>query len=78
VAVDQPLPTNPDAVGVVTDPNQLAVFDGLTSSTFMQLYLDQFFTPEIGAQVNEQTALLFGDATSPEEAVAAITATAGG
>jgi raffinose/stachyose/melibiose transport system substrate-binding protein len=78
VAVNQPLPTNPEAAGVIEDPNQLAVFDGLTNSTFMQLYLDQFFSPEIGAQVNDQTALLFGAAATPEEAAAAITATAAG
>ena len=37
----------------------LAVLDGLNDSTFLQLYLDQFFTPEVGGQVNDQTALLF-------------------
>ena len=28
----------------------------------MQLFLDQFFTAEVGAQVNDQTALLFAGA----------------
>ena len=78
ISVDQPLPANREAVDVVTDPNQLAVFEGLSESTFLQQYLDQFFTPEVGAQINEQTALLFADATTPEDAAAAITATAGG
>ena len=58
--------------------SQQAVFAGLSESTFLQQYLDQFFTPEVGAQVNEQTAMLFAAATSPEDAAAAITATAGG
>jgi raffinose/stachyose/melibiose transport system substrate-binding protein len=78
ISVDQPLPSNRNAVDVVTDPNQQAVFEGLSELTFLQQYLDQFFTPEVGGQVNEQTALMFGDATTPEDAAAAITATAGG
>jgi raffinose/stachyose/melibiose transport system substrate-binding protein len=78
ISPDQPLPANRNAVDVVTDPNQLAVFDGLSKSTFIQQYLDQFFTPEVGAMVNEQTALLFAGETSPQDAAAAITATAGG
>lgn len=72
------LPVNPDAVDAVTDPNMLAVLDGLNNATFVQLYLDQYFTAEVGAQVNDQTALLFAGATTPEDAAAAITATAGG
>jgi raffinose/stachyose/melibiose transport system substrate-binding protein len=78
IAVDQPLPANREAADVVTDPNQLAVFAGLSESTFLQQYLDQFFTPEVGAMVNEQTALLFAGETTPQDAAAAITATAGG
>jgi raffinose/stachyose/melibiose transport system substrate-binding protein len=78
ISIDQPLPSNRNAADVVTDPNQQAVFEGLSNSTFLQQYLDQFFTPEVGGMVNEQTALLFGDATNPEDAAAAITATAGG
>src|SRR5690606_8733144 len=78
ISSDQPLPANRQAADAVTDPNQLAVFDGLAASTFLQQYLDQFFTPEVGGMVNDQTALLFGAATTPEDAAAAITATAGG
>jgi hypothetical protein len=55
-----------------------AVLDGLANAGFMQLYLDQFFTAEVGGQVNDQTALLFAGETTPEDAAAAITATAGG
>jgi raffinose/stachyose/melibiose transport system substrate-binding protein len=72
------LPANLAAQGAVTDVNMKAVLDGLNSATFMQLYLDQFLTPEIAGQVGDQTALLFGDATSPADAAAAITATATG
>jgi raffinose/stachyose/melibiose transport system substrate-binding protein len=72
------LPVNPDAVDAVTDPNMQLVLEGVNSATYMQLFLDQFFTAEVGGQVNDQTALLFGGATTPEDAAAAITATAGG
>lgn len=72
------LPVNPAAAGSVADENMQAVLAGLNAAPFLQLYLDQFFTAEIGGQVNDQTALLFAGATSPEAAAAAITATAGG
>ena len=72
------LPVNPDANDAVTDPNMKAVLDGLNAAPFVQLYLDQYFTSEIGGQVNDQAALLFAGATTPEDAAAAITATAGG
>ena len=62
----------------MTDPNMQAVLDGLNNATFVQLFLDQFFTAEVGSQINDQTALLFAGETSPEDAAAAITATAGG
>ena len=55
-----------------------AVLEGLNNATFIQLFLDQFFTAEVGSQVNDQTALLFAGKTSPQDAADAITATAGG
>jgi raffinose/stachyose/melibiose transport system substrate-binding protein len=67
------LPVNPAAVDAVTDPNMQAVLSGLNSAKFMQLYLDQFFTAEVGAAVNDQTALLFAGQTTPEKAATAIT-----
>lgn len=77
-AANSGLPVNPDAVDAVTDPNMQAVLDGLNDATFIQLYLDQFFTAEVGSQINDQAALLFAGQTTPEDAAAAITATAGG
>jgi raffinose/stachyose/melibiose transport system substrate-binding protein len=77
-ATNTGLPVNPAATDAVTDPNQLAVLEGLNNATFVQLYLDQFFTAEVGSQVNDQAALLFAGETSPEDAAAAITETAGG
>ena len=78
------IPANIEATAVITEtpaadgPVMQTVLDELTNSTFMQLFLDQFFTAEVGAQVNDQTALLFAGETTPEDAAAAITATAGG
>lgn len=72
------LPVNISALDAVEDPNMVMVLEGVNNSTFMQLYLDRFFTPEVGAEVNEQTALLFAGQTTPEEAAAALTAVAGG
>ena len=72
------LPVNPAAKDAVSDPNMVAVLDGLNAATFIQLYLDQYFTAEVGGQINDQTALLFAGKTSPEDAAAAITATAKG
>jgi raffinose/stachyose/melibiose transport system substrate-binding protein len=75
-AKDSGLPVNLAAGDAITDPNMTSVLEGLNSSTFMQLYLDQFFTAEVGAAVNDQTALLFAGQTSPADAAAAITAVA--
>ena len=78
------IPANIEATAVITEtpaadgPVMQTVLDSLTGATFMQLFLDQFFTAEVGAQVNDQTALLFAGETTPEDAAAAITATAGG
>lgn len=77
-ATNSGLPVNKEAVDAVTDPNMQMVLDGVNNSTFMQLYLDQFFTAEVGGAVNDQTALLFAGQTTPEDAAAAITAVAGG
>ena len=72
------LPVNLEAVDAVEDPNMLAVLEGVNNATFMQLYLDQFFTLEVGAVVNDQSQLLFAGEVTPEEAAAAITEVAGG
>ena len=77
-AADSGLPANIAATSAVTDPNMQTVLAALKDATFVQLFLDQFFTSEVGAQINDQTQLLFAGQTSPEDAAAAITATAQG
>jgi raffinose/stachyose/melibiose transport system substrate-binding protein len=61
----------------ITDPYQLAVLEGLGQASFVQLYLDQYFTPELGAAVNDAVATLFAGTATPEEVTQAITAAAG-
>jgi raffinose/stachyose/melibiose transport system substrate-binding protein len=77
-AKDSGLPVNKAAGDAVADPNMQAVLAGLDSATFMQLFLDQFFSAEVGSAINDQTALLFAGQTTPEDAAAAITAVAQG
>jgi len=70
------LPTNTAAQVAVKDPNMKAVLDGLGKAKFVQLYLDQDLTAEIAGQVGDQTALLFANKTTAENAAAEITKTA--
>jgi raffinose/stachyose/melibiose transport system substrate-binding protein len=71
------LPVTKGSEVSVTDPYQLAVLEGLGQATFVQLYLDQFFSPELGAAVNDAVATLFAGTATPEEVTEAITAAAG-
>jgi raffinose/stachyose/melibiose transport system substrate-binding protein len=77
-AKDSGLPVNKDSKDAVADPNMQAVLTGLNDSKFLQLFLDQFFTAEIGGTVNDQTALMFAGQATSEEAAAAITKVAQG
>jgi raffinose/stachyose/melibiose transport system substrate-binding protein len=71
------LPVTKGAEGSVTDPLQQQVLAGLGEATFVQLYLDQYFTPELGAAVNDAVATLFAGEATPEEVTQAITDAAG-
>ena len=71
------IPVNPEAATGL-GPELIPVAEGLGASTFLQLYLDQFFPAEVGTAINDQTALLFAGEATPEEAAAAITAVAAG
>jgi raffinose/stachyose/melibiose transport system substrate-binding protein len=67
------LPVTVGSADSVTDPNMQLVLSGLTEATFVQLYLDQFFSPELGAAVNDAVATLFAGTATPEEVTEAIT-----
>ena len=49
------------------------VLEGIGSATFVQLFLDQFFTPDVGASVNDAVQTLFAGTATPEDVAAAIT-----
>ncbi len=61
----------------MTDPLQQEVLAGLGEASFVQLYLDQYFTPELGAAVNDAVATLFAGTATPEQVTQAITDAAG-
>ncbi len=67
------LPVTKGAEDSITDPYQQQVLAGLGQASFVQLYLDQYFTPELGAAVNDAVATLFAGEATPEELTQAIT-----
>lgn len=72
------LPVTKGAETSVEDPNMQLVLDGISSATFVQLFLDQFFSPDVGASVNDAVQTLFAGTASPEDVAAAITEAAQG
>jgi raffinose/stachyose/melibiose transport system substrate-binding protein len=62
----------------ITDRNMQMVLSGISEASFVQLYLDQFFTPDVGAAVNDAVQTLFAGTATPEEVASAITAAATG
>ncbi len=77
-ATSSGLPVNPDAVDVIEDPQMQQILEALNDAEFLQIALDQYFSPEVGAAINDQTALLFAEEATPEEAGEAITQVAEG
>jgi raffinose/stachyose/melibiose transport system substrate-binding protein len=70
------LPVTKGSESSVTDPNQQMVLAGLNGASFVQLYLDQYFTPDVGAAVNDAVQTLFAGTASSEEVAKAITSAA--
>ena len=66
------LPTTVGAESSVTDPQLKAVLDARGKAQFVQLYLDQATSPEMGKAINDATALLFADKGTPEQVCQAI------
>ena len=57
----------------ITDPNLKLVVEGRNNAKFIQLYLDQATSPEMGAAINDATVALFLGASTPEKVCQAIT-----
>ena len=53
------------------------VLEGRAKAEFVQLYLDQATTPELGGAINEAVATLYAGTGTPESVVQAIQAAAG-
>ncbi len=72
------LPVTKGAEGGVTDPHQLAVVEGMGRANYVQLYLDQYFSPELGGVINDNVQFFFAGEITSEELAQAITDGAGG
>ena len=53
------LPVTIGADASITDPNLTGVLEARAKATFVQLYLDQAYPPELGAVINDAVAELF-------------------
>jgi len=70
------LPTTNGSEPSTTDPMLSLVLEGRAKAKFVQLYLDQATTPELGGAINEAVATLFAGTGTPETVVQAIQAAA--
>lgn len=54
------------------------VLEGRAKAKFVQLYLDQATTPELGGAINEAVATLYAGTGTPQSVAEAINAAASG
>ena len=66
------LPVTIGAHESVADPNHQLVLAGMAEAPFVQLYLDQFFSPAVGAAVNDAVQTVFAGTNTCDEASTAI------
>jgi raffinose/stachyose/melibiose transport system substrate-binding protein len=71
------LPTTVGSEASVTDPTMASVLEGRAKAKFVQLYLDQATTPELGGAINEAVATLYAGTGTPESVAQAIADAAG-
>ena len=71
------LPTTNGSEASTTDPMLSLVLEGRSKAKFVQLYLDQATTPELGGAINEAVATLYAGTGTPESVAEAINAAAG-
>ncbi len=70
------LPTTIGSEASTTDPMLSLVLEGRAKATFVQLYLDQATTPELGGAINEAVATLYAGTGTPASVAEAIDAAA--
>jgi raffinose/stachyose/melibiose transport system substrate-binding protein len=61
------LPVTLGADASITDPNLTGVLDARADAKFVQLYLDQATTPELGGVINDAVAELYAGQASPDQ-----------
>jgi raffinose/stachyose/melibiose transport system substrate-binding protein len=61
------LPVTIGADASITDPNLTGVLEARADASYVQLYLDQAYPPELGAVINDAVAELFAGQSSPEQ-----------
>jgi raffinose/stachyose/melibiose transport system substrate-binding protein len=66
------LPVTIGADASITDPNLTGVLEARADATYVQLYLDQAYPPELGAVINDAVAELFAGQASPEQVATTI------
>lgn len=76
VKVDAVMPVVKGAEDAIVDPNLKLVAKTLDGATGFQLYLDQYFPPAVGQEVNDSVAALIAGKRTPEQVAQAITKTA--
>jgi raffinose/stachyose/melibiose transport system substrate-binding protein len=67
------LPVTIGSADSVTDVLMHPLLESLAKSSFVQLYLDQYFPPAVGAAINDEVQRLFAGAATPEQVAQAIT-----
>ena len=67
------LPVTVGAESSVTDPQLTSVLDARADAEYVQLYLDQATTPELGAVINDAVATLFAGTGTPDQVTKTIT-----
>jgi raffinose/stachyose/melibiose transport system substrate-binding protein len=67
------LPVTVGSESSVTDPQLASVLDARAKADYVQLYLDQATTPELGAVINDAVATLFAGTGSPDQVTQTIT-----
>jgi raffinose/stachyose/melibiose transport system substrate-binding protein len=70
------LPTTNGSEASTTDPMLTLVLEGRAKAKFVQLYLDQATTPELGGAINEAVSTLYGGDGTPQSVVDDIQAAA--
>ena len=66
------LPVTNGSESSISDPYLTAVLDARGDATYVQLYLDQAYDPELGAVINDAVAELFAGQASPEDVATTI------